>query len=126
MFRQDSFKKLAVVSWYTQKLNIDFVYTLSYILSVEQFSWNDDKNQRLKLERNICFEKVVEAIELGSILNVFKHPNSKKYPRQYLCYIKINNYAYIVPYQKNGNSITLITIIPSRKVTKKYLSKKER
>jgi hypothetical protein len=44
-----------------------------------------------------------------------------KYPNQKMLIVNINNYAYIVPFVRDEKYIFLKTIIPSRKMTKKYL-----
>jgi len=46
------------------------------------FDWNDEKNKKLLLERNISFEEVVYYIEKGNIISIIDHPNQKKYPGQ--------------------------------------------
>jgi uncharacterized DUF497 family protein len=52
-----------------------------------QFDWNEEKNIILKRERNIGFEDIVNAINENKILDVIKHPNFQKYPKQKI-YIK--------------------------------------
>ena len=80
------------------------------------------KNETLKTERKICFEDVILAIENDKLLDDLKHPNKEKYPNQniFILLIEIKNYVYIVPYVENENEIFLKTIIPSRKMNKKY------
>ncbi|MFC1670744.1 toxin [Spirochaetota bacterium] len=86
------------------------------------FDWNKEKNQSLILERGISFEDVVVAVTTGKDLDLYNHPNVKKYPNQYILVVEINSYAYIVPLIINDDgSIFLKTIIPSRKATKTYL-----
>ena len=88
---------------------------------MKQFRWNEEKNEQLKLKRGISFEKMVQAIENGQALQVLPHPNAKKYPRQSMYVIHLNDYAYLVPFVEEEDSVFLKTIIPSRKATKKYL-----
>jgi hypothetical protein len=40
---------------------------------------------------------------------------------QWIYIVAIHDYAYLVPFIKNGNAIFLKTIFPSREATKKYL-----
>lgn len=47
--------------------------------------------------------------------------NKEKYPNQKVLIVKMNNYAYAVPFVEEGEVWFLKTIIPSRKETKKYL-----
>ena len=84
-------------------------------------SWNNDKNEKLKKERNISFEDVLYYIEHGKLLAILKHTNTKRYPGQNIYIVEINNYMYLVPFVETENEIFLKTIIPSRKATKKYL-----
>ena len=46
------------------------------------FNWNEEKNQLLKAERGISFERIVVAIEEGHLLDVVDHPNIEKYKNQ--------------------------------------------
>jgi uncharacterized DUF497 family protein len=83
--------------------------------------WNEDKNNLLQIERGLGFEVVSSAIEEGRILDILDHPNQEKYPNQRLFIIEINQYAYVIPFVENEQEVFLKTIIPSRKMTKKYL-----
>ena len=91
---------------------------------MKYFSWNNEKNQLLKAERNISFEEVVFHIEKKQVLDIVEHPNQEKYKGQKMFIININNYAYLVPFIESEEEIFLKTIIPSRKATKKYLGDK--
>ena len=88
---------------------------------MKYFSWNNEKNQLLKAERNVSFEEIVFHIEKKHILDIVEHPNQQKYKGQKIFIIQIGNYAYLVPFVENEQEIFLKTIIPSRKATKKYL-----
>lgn len=93
---------------------------------MKYFSWNNEKNQLLKTERNISFEEVVFYIEKKQILDIVEHPNQEKYKGQKIFIINIHNYAYLVPFIENQEGIFLKTIIPSRKATEKYLGGKKK
>ena len=84
------------------------------------FDWNAEKNELLKSTRNISFEMVLEEISEGRILEDTPHPNQEKYPNQFIFVLKINAYCYLVPYVQSSDGIFLKTIIPSRKMMKKY------
>jgi len=58
-------------------------------------------------------------------LEVVDHPNQDKYPGQKIATVKIGDYAYLVPYEQEGEEIFLKTIIPSRKATNKYVRGKK-
>ena len=87
--------------------------------------FNEEKNLLLQATRGISFEMVIEAITKNKILDDLKHKNGKKYPRQKMLVIKINNYVYAVPYVINEQkgTIFLKTVYPSRVLTNKYLKK---
>ena len=72
-------------------------------------------------ERGISFERVIFHIEREGLLDVVQHPNASKYPDQKMFIVRIEEYAYLVPFIENESEIFLKTIIPSRKATKKYL-----
>ena len=88
---------------------------------MKNFVWNEEKNEKLKRERNISFEIIILQIEAGKILDILEHPNSEKYQGQKIFVIKFNEYAFLVPFVEDEQEIFLKTIIPSRKVTKQYL-----
>ena len=85
------------------------------------FSWNNEKNDQLKRERNISFEEVLYYIVRGELLDILEHPNREKYPDQKIFVINIRDYVYMVPFVESEDEIFLKTIIPSRKATAKYL-----
>jgi uncharacterized DUF497 family protein len=93
---------------------------------MKYFSWNEEKNELLKDERQISFEDVVFYIEQGFLLDVLEHPNQKKYKGQKIFVIQIDDYAYLVPFVEDDDEVFLKTIIPSRKATKKYLKGSEK
>ncbi len=88
---------------------------------MKHFVWNEDKNRQLKIERGISFEMIVSQIEAGKILDVVHNPNQTKYREQKMFVIELGNYAFLVPFGEDEDEIFLITVIPSRKATKKYL-----
>jgi len=85
------------------------------------FHWNYEKNEWLKENRGVCFEHIVLLMEREEVLDVLEHPNQERYPGQRIAIVGINEYAYLVPYIREGEGIFLKTIIPSRKATNKYL-----
>lgn len=88
---------------------------------MKYFDWDEEKNDRLKSERGVCFEDVLTAIDEGDLLEVLDHHNPGKYPSQKIYIVKIEDYAYLVPFVDEGDKRFLKTIYPSRKMTKKYL-----
>jgi uncharacterized DUF497 family protein len=90
------------------------------------FDWNESKNQQLKKDRGISFEKIVLAIEDDHVLDIVEHPNKERYKNQYLIIVEIDDYAYVVPSICNKDTWFLKTIYPNRKYTDKYLPGKRR
>lgn len=90
---------------------------------MKYFDWDKEKNEWLKAARDICFEDVTQAFDEGRELDRINHPNKKRYPNQEILIVNIENYAYIVPFVEDEEKVFLKTIIPSRKMTKKYLMK---
>ena len=77
------------------------------------YKWNAEKNKILFKERNITFDEVVQAISDGYGVSDVPHWNKEKYPNQRIITVIINDYAYLVPYVKDGEHYFLKTIIPS-------------
>ncbi|NOX16705.1 MAG: toxin [Chlorobi bacterium] len=88
---------------------------------MKKFSWNSNKNIELKIERGISFEIILSQIEGKKVLDIIEHTNKEKYPNQKIFIVEYNNYAYLVPFVESSSEIFLKTIIPSRKMTKKYI-----
>ena len=89
------------------------------------YEFSADKNQQLIRERLISFEDVIAALGNDKLLDTIEHPNKTKYPNQKIYIIEINEYAYLVPFvKKDKYTLFLKTIVPSRKLTKKYLGKR--
>jgi len=85
------------------------------------FHWNEDKNETLKKERGISFERIVVAIEEGHLLDVIDHPNKVKYGNQKIFIVDIEGYAICVPFvQEDNGDLFLKTLFQSRKYTKQY------
>ena len=88
---------------------------------MKYFTWSQEKNDFLKKERGISFEEIVFHIEKGDVADVLEHPNQVRYPGQRVFVVIVNQYAYVVPFEESEDEVFLKTIIPSRKLTKKYL-----
>ena len=88
----------------------------------EYYKFSEGKNLLLQASRGISFNEVVHAIENGGLLDTVDHPNPN-YKHQKMFVVEINEYIYLVPFVEKENGVFLKTIFPSRKATKKYLSK---
>jgi len=88
---------------------------------MQHYQWSAEKNAQLKAERGISFEQVVMHIEGGDLLDVYEHPNQARYPGQQILVVRVDEYAYVVPFAESTAGRFLKTIIPSRKATREYL-----
>jgi hypothetical protein len=85
------------------------------------YDWNDDKNEWLRKVRGIAFEEVLFHLSRGGLLDILEHPNQERYSGQRIFIVEVEGYAYLVPFMESEEGIFLKTIIPSRKMTRKYL-----
>ena len=92
---------------------------------MKPFRWSPGKNETVKAERGISFEKIVVSIEAGGLLDIMAHPNQEKYPRQRVLVVASENYVHLVPFVEEEDYFFLKTIIPSRKATRDYLNQGE-
>lgn len=89
---------------------------------MELYHWDPAKNEKLIRERGISFEEIVSQLEGGHLLAVLRSEKEKyRHQKQYV--VEVNQYAYLVPFVDRPDEIFLKTIIPSRKMTKRYLGK---
>jgi len=91
---------------------------------VKLFSWNGEKNERLKKERGVSFEEVAFHMARGDLLDVLEHPNQERYRGQRIFVVNVDDYVYLVPFVEDEAVIFLKTIIPSRKATNLYLRRR--
>lgn len=92
---------------------------------MKTYRWSETKNRFLRGERGVGFEDIVVAIEAGHLLDVLRHRNPAKYPRQSVLVVELGRYVYLVPYVEDTEFFFLKTIIPSRKATRDYLIKRD-
>lgn len=85
------------------------------------FVWDDSKNALLMAERGISFDEVVYFILNGGLVDVVPNNNQGKYPGQRIFVVNCEGYIHLVPFDESEKHIQLMTVIPSRKATKKYL-----
>ena len=90
---------------------------------MKPFRWNHQKNEQLKAERDISFEEIVLAIEADGLLDILRHSNPGKYPKQRVFVVVVEEYAYLIPFVAEAEYYFLKTIIPSRKATRDYVRK---
>ena len=83
-------------------------------------NWNPEKNDLLRQKRGIGFEDIVVAILEKRILDIVQHPQAERSSQKYLI-VKINDYAYVVPFIETDEERFFKIIFPSCKYTKIYL-----
>lgn len=88
---------------------------------MKYFTWDTGKNEKLRAERGISFEEIVYHIKRGDVLDILEHPNQEKYEGQRVLIVRVEDYAYLVPFIETENEVALKTIIPSGKATRRYL-----
>ena len=74
---------------------------------MKYFEWKREKNEILKLEREISFEEIIDAMEEGKLLDVITHPNKEKHPNQKEIVVEIDEYVYVVPFIEDENKVFL-------------------
>jgi len=80
--------------------------------------WDERKNTKLKLERNISFEIIADLILNKKYIDILDNPAR---PNQNIFIFEVEKYIYAVPFIiDNESNIILKTIYPSRKFYKKY------
>ena len=92
-----------------------------YRRGMKAYAWDSDKNEQLIRNRGISFEDIVVSMHLGKEVDIFDHPNQRRYPGQKISVVIVADYAFLVPHVESSDEIFLKTVIPSRKATKKYL-----
>jgi hypothetical protein len=95
--------------WYN-KISMDFDYNL-------------EKDKYLKKIREIGFKEIIKAVKNKQVIVDIEHFNKVKYPSQRIMVVRINDYAYAVPYvfDKKRKVKFLKTIYANRKLTKIYV-----
>lgn len=100
------------------------MYVQFVTLAGMEFDFSEEKNYWLKEKRGVSFEDIIEAMQSGGLLDN-TNSRSKKHPNQHSFIVKFNNYVYAVPYVQDPRGfIFLKTIIPDRRLVKKYLKKR--
>lgn len=87
------------------------------------FDYNIEKDKYLKKLRGIGFKEVIKAIKDKQVIVDIEHFNKVKYPNQRILVVRVNDYAYAVPYvfDKKRKVKFLKTIYANRKLKEKYI-----
>lgn len=100
-------------------------HTSSYTPKGKAFRWSAAKDAWLRANRGVDFFDVQQAIAEGGLLGFVQHPNKVRYGHQWLLIVRIRDYVYLVPAVEYADGWFLKTIIPSRKATRDWLSKRD-
>jgi hypothetical protein len=92
---------------------------------MKYFDWNALKSTKLQVDRGICFEDIVAAIDGDKLLDTILHPNQQRYPGQQIFIVEVEEYVFLVPFVEDEEKIFLKTIYPSRKFTMKYKGRRK-
>lgn len=92
---------------------------------MKPFRWDPEKNERLKVAREVSYEEIVLAIEEGGLKDILVHPNQKRYRGQVVLVVSYRGYMYLVPSVEEDEYYFLKTLIPSRKATRDYMDMDE-
>ena len=96
-------------------------------LQLKKYRFNKEKDLKLLEERNIGFQKVIDAIMEGKALDFKKHHNQKRYSHQNIIYVHIEDQVYAVPCVKEEkDGYFLKTIIPDSKMRDVFFSNKKK
>ena len=90
-----------------------------------RYEWDPQKNERLKAERGISFEKILFHLARGDVWKIADHPDQENYSGQKIYFVVVEEYIYLVPHIVEKDYIFLKTIIPSRKAMKAYRKEQE-
>ena len=85
-----------------------------------RYHWDAAKNEWLIKFRRVSFEEIVWAVAHGHLLDVLIS-DKERYKGQKQLVVEVKGYAYLVPIVEEGEVIVLKTVIPSRKLTRRYL-----
>ncbi len=80
--------------------------------------WDNEKNNKLIVERNISFDEISEIILREEYLDILENPSRKD---QLIFIICLKDYIYAVPFIiDEQDNIVLKTAYPSRKFNEIY------
>jgi uncharacterized DUF497 family protein len=85
--------------------------------------WDEEKGEKLRKERGVCFEETVERIVTNEILDVLEH-RTRKNRKIFVIALEGRIHAVSFLWDEDGN-IFLKTIYPSRKLQRRYGKKQD-
>ena len=85
------------------------------------YAFDPEQNAWLIRERGVSFEQIIALVEGGKLIQVLEHPDQERYPGPLVYAVDVNGYVHVVPVVKQGRTLLLKTIYPSRKATRKRM-----
>ena len=79
-----------------------------------QYLFDKAKNEKLKSERGISFEEIIDYLDAAADIVVYDHPNQIQYPNQKIIELVIKDYIWRLPVKYTAEGIVLKTAYPSR------------
>lgn len=91
---------------------------------IVQFHYSNQKNEKLLKERGLGFEEIINSIHEGNLLAIRDHPNTLKYPKQKMMFVRLVSEIYCVPFVLDTEeSVYLKTLFASRKARREFLGR---
>ena len=90
-----------------------------------RYEWDPQKNEWLKAERNISFEKILFHLARGDVWKIADHPDQENYPGQRIYFVIVEEYVYLVPHVVERRLHFPEDNYPSRKATRAYMKEQE-
>lgn len=79
---------------------------------MKRFAWNSGKNTKLKMERGVSFEMVMDCLARGAYR--VGPTTSKSHGRQWAFFVRLNGRAWVVPFDENEKRVLLRTIMEDK------------
>lgn len=92
---------------------------------MKEYKWDKTKDKVLKETRGVSFSDILRILETKNYLDIVENTN-KNHLGQKMYIVVIANYVYYIPFVEDSEKIFLKTIIPSRKLTKKYIKNEKK
>jgi hypothetical protein len=90
-------------------------------MNMDEANWNPKKDALLIARFGFGFERVLDELSAGNFLDERKHTNEVRYGHQYQLIVKIDGYAWVIPFVVDGEKRFFKTMFPSRVETKRYI-----
>jgi hypothetical protein len=79
---------------------------------MKRLTWNSGKNTKLKFERGVSFEMVLDCLARGAYR--VGPTTSKSHRSQQAFFVRLNGRAWVVPFDENETRVLLKTIMEDK------------